>query len=72
MAALTLPSHSGENVAGGGSVSHHLLCLTYASFHKLGMASSTVLWARLGEIAAAALLEQNRASLWKNEAETSF
>lgn len=72
MAALTLPSHSGENVAGGGSVSHHLLCLTYASFHKLGMASSTVLWARLGEIAAAALLEQNRDSLWKNEAETSF
>lgn len=62
MAVLTLPSHSGENVAGGGRVSHHLVCLTYASFHKLGMASSTVLWACLGEMTIAALLEENGVS----------
>lgn len=62
MTVLTLPSHSGENVAGGGRVTHHLVCLTYASFHKLGMASSTVLWACLGEMTIAALLEENGVS----------
>lgn len=50
-----LPSHSRENVAGGGSLSHHLGGLTYTSFHKLGMASSTVFWVCFREGAVAVL-----------------
>lgn len=58
---LRYPPILGKTWLGGGSLSHHLVCLTYASFHKLGMASSTVFRACLREGAVAALHEQNRA-----------
>lgn len=67
-----LPSHSRENVAGGGSLSHHLVCLTYASFHKLGMASSAVFRACLREGTVAVSHDKIGPLGLKEEAEPMF